>query len=1202
MLTPKISVIVPVYNVEEYLKECLDSLVNQTLDGLEVIMMNDGSTDSSQLIMENYASEYENFKAYYKENGGLGQARNFGVKYATGEYIAFLDSDDYVAVDAYQKMYETAKKTGSDIVIGNVERFNSTKIYGSGLHKKVFRETILATHITKNPELIYDTTAWNKLFKKSFWDEHQFQFPEGMLYEDLPVTIPAHYLSTSTDVIADVVYYWRARDGVDKSITQKRHELNNFMDRLTAVKMVDAFFDEHQIGGKLLEMKDYKALSLDIKMYLNELFQVDDHYMDVFMKEVQEYLKGVEPESFSKLDAIDRVKYYLLNRGEKEKLLKVLYFQKNKSRVRKTLNKGRSLKGKLLKLVNPRKAEKEKGFYGNYPFKNELPKELFKMDYELRTVPKIERVRWKGSKLIIKGFNYISKVDMKRKRNVQLTASLKNTQTGKQVEIPVRLIKRPDVTRRRGVRIRPLMRLYNYKWSGYELKIDFADPEIFQMGQGRLELWFTLTVDGLTKEFRAGGPIPGKKPRPSYKTFSGRRIIPDYNKAWDLALESDALTSEIEKKEIQGNSLKIQGWTAYPLEGSSIELFNGAQDIHYYFPLEPSDAHEDKVKGHSFQTAIDLSKLEKHPENLNWTAWLYYENESFPVTLSSDLKGEIHPRGSREVRIMSDKEGHFAVDYDRLSPSLVNAKWEENGLKVTIQTLEVALNDFERVDHVCLSLLHTGSGKMYTVPCQDEIREGDKRLYTGVIPQTDGQGAGLFETGKWELYLETHGKRDGHDKVESGRVRVEEEPNFTETLASGLKYKPYRTWDGYFNVHIRLSWRWFEDGPRRQKAVGLALYPLFRLLPMNKRTVILESYWGQSYSCNPRAIYEYMDQSGMDYKYVWILNNENIPVNGKAKTVRKKTWKYFFYLATAKYFINNANFPDFYIKRKGAVEIQTLHGTFLKTMGLDIPGENDTEKKRNNFLRRCGRWDYLLSPSSYMTRLSRHCFDYHKEILECGFPRNDVLKQDDTKETAEAIKRKLGLPLDKKVILYAPTWRVKKSFNFQMDLEQMQRELGDDHILLLRLHYFVSNSVDTSPFRGFAYNLSAYDDIQDLYLISDLLITDYSSVMFDYANLNRPIFFFTYDLELYRDQLRGFYMDLEEEAPGPLVKTTEELANSIQDIKQYDAFYRTKLDRFRSKYCEFDKGDASERVVKKVFLNESVDTGPSSETITERTS
>ena len=174
----KVSVIIPIYNVAEYLEECLESMVRQTIDSLEVIMVDDGSTDISGVIAQEYAKNYDNFFYYLKENGGLGNARNYGIQFVHGDYIIFLDSDDIVPDGAYEAMYKKAVETGNDMVVGDVQRFNSRKIYNSGLHRKAFRDAYDKTSILETPQLIYDTTSWNKMIKFSFWKEHDFKSPE----------------------------------------------------------------------------------------------------------------------------------------------------------------------------------------------------------------------------------------------------------------------------------------------------------------------------------------------------------------------------------------------------------------------------------------------------------------------------------------------------------------------------------------------------------------------------------------------------------------------------------------------------------------------------------------------------------------------------------------------------------------------------------------------------------------------------------------------------------------------------------------------------------------------------------------------------------------------------------------------------------------------------------------------------------------
>ena len=256
-----------------------------------------------------------------------------------------------------------------------------------------------------------------------------------------------------------------------------------------------------------------------------------------------------------------------------------------------------------------------------------------------------------------------------------------------------------------------------------------------------------------------------------------------------------------------------------------------------------------------------------------------------------------------------------------------------------------------------------------------------------------------------------------------------------------------------------------------------------------------------------------------------------------------------------------------------------------------MPG-TDTEKYKKNFHAESSKWDFLISPNAYSTEIFARAFNVEPaKIIETGYPRNDILYNGNNRDTIDSLKKKMGIPLDKKVILYAPTWRDdefyskgKYKFDLQLNLDQMREQLGQEYVILLRLHYLISENLDLSAYTGFAYNFSNYEDISHLYLISDLILTDYSSVFFDYANLKRPMMFYVYDIDNYRDKLRGFYFDFEATAPGPLVKTTDEV---IAEIKALDSS-ETKFASFYDKFCSLEDGEASRRVVEKVFLGRSV--------------
>ena len=257
--------------------------------------------------------------------------------------------------------------------------------------------------------------------------------------------------------------------------------------------------------------------------------------------------------------------------------------------------------------------------------------------------------------------------------------------------------------------------------------------------------------------------------------------------------------------------------------------------------------------------------------------------------------------------------------------------------------------------------------------------------------------------------------------------------------------------------------------------------------------------------------------------------------------------------------------------------------TFFKMK--DIRFKNPNEILDGCFQNR----NYLISPNEFTTEKLRSSFAYEGEVLEYGYPRNDIL-YNYTDEMVDKIKSDLNLPKDKKVILYAPTWRDDESydigkvrFNLKLDLDNLKESLSDEYIVLIRTHYFIANNLDLSRFEGFVFDVSKYEDIAELYLISDILITDYSSVFFDFANLKRPILFYTYDLDKYSNMLRGFYMDIHTEVPGPLLYTTDEVVDAIKNIDSVNMKYHDRYEEFYKRFCSIDDGNASKRIVEKIW-------------------
>ncbi len=380
------------------------------------------------------------------------------------------------------------------------------------------------------------------------------------------------------------------------------------------------------------------------------------------------------------------------------------------------------------------------------------------------------------------------------------------------------------------------------------------------------------------------------------------------------------------------------------------------------------------------------------------------------------------------------------------------------------------------------------------------------------------------------------------------------------------------------------------------------IYLFFYIRPVEKKRVLFESFMGRKYVDSPKAMYEYMltDDDYKDYEFVWFFKEsskyKHLEKNRNTKVLKYGSKAYYRYYATSKYWVTNSRVPDTILKKKNQVYIQCWHGTPLKRLGFDIEVKggnamNSLKDIRYKYQVDSKKYSYMVSPSRFCTEKFISAFNLAKVgkehiVIEKGYPRNDFLVNY-KKSDVERIKKELDLPKDKKIILYAPTWRdnqhtsgVGYTYKTEVDFDYLREQLSDEYIILFRAHYFVANSFDFKKYEGFIYNVSDYDDINELYILGDILITDYSSVFFDYSILKRPMIFYMYDLEEYQHELRDFYFDIKE-LPGPIVQKEKELVSAIKDTKHFK--YDKKYEDFNNKYTYLDDGHAAERVVKELI-------------------
>jgi CDP-glycerol glycerophosphotransferase len=346
-------------------------------------------------------------------------------------------------------------------------------------------------------------------------------------------------------------------------------------------------------------------------------------------------------------------------------------------------------------------------------------------------------------------------------------------------------------------------------------------------------------------------------------------------------------------------------------------------------------------------------------------------------------------------------------------------------------------------------------------------------------------------------------------------------------------------------------------------------------------TVLLETFRGRSAGDNPGAVGRALLSSAraQDLDVAVVVDDPAVVVPPGARAVPRRTRAWYDAMARAEVYVANAGAPYWFRKRPGQLHVQTWHGTPLKRIGEDRgPGDFATWRHRRRISDQARGWDAMVSPSRYCSEIYRSAFGYDGTILEVGYPRNDVLLAPDADMLRERVRRRLGIGQEDRVVLYAPTWRqyvgVRDAKPLYLDAEAVVRAMPDA-VVLVRGHYNSTTEDDVFVGHPRIHDVTRYPDIADLFLAADALVTDYSSVMFDFVLTDRPVVLLVPDLDQYRDVERGFYFDIEARSPGQLVSTT---ADVVDVLTAPDLDTDRRAD-FRSVFCPFEDGAASTRVV-----------------------
>ncbi|WP_406143903.1 CDP-glycerol glycerophosphotransferase family protein [Streptomyces anulatus] len=1225
MKPPLLSVVVPVHNVEAYLEDCLRSVADQTLEAIEVVMVDDGSTDGSARIAAEFAARDGRFRLVRQQNAGLSAARNTGVRHTapTVPYLAFADSDDIVVHDAYERMTASLESTGSDLVTGNVWRLTAQGRQQAWQYRWL-TATRPRTHITRDPRLLADRVAWNKVFRRSFWDAHGFAFPVGKLYEDTPVMIPAHHLAGSVDVLHEHVYYWRVREG---SITRRRTDVTGVRDRIAACEQVSAF-----LGGRdAAQRRAYDASCLrdDFGYFLDGLPMGGEAYRAAFLEGAGAFVDRAGPEALEGLPVELRIKWALVRERRLEELLTVLAFER----------------------ANGAGTFAVEGLPGRrravYPGVRGASARLARTD--IPAVARLLEARWGADgKLRLRGYAYLRNLPAASARQ-RLTVGMVRAERGRQVRpVPVRSVDAPEATVNSG------QELHGYDHAGFEMVLDPDRLPATTDGGGWL-VGLVLAAPGAVRRVAVRAPDAGADQPFVHDLGDGRRAVLDY-RGGRLRLTVSHLRARAEghrTAKADGAPLELTGRLFGGSRPTALLLTrDGSEERSCPVVTEPAEtAGGERAGGMSaagggrgpdgvgFTVRVPLADLAAAPpaphraprgvEAAGGARWrvrlLLADGARVPLPAAPDLPPPAcaDPAGDLVLdlsgppyadRVERTPEGALRVSgtYVPSAPGTATATASGGRLVLHHETLYEAVpvaatfagniaeaGADEAAGTAAKSAVYGASGENSDVSSEENYVSGVSGLsdVSGLSSEENSDRAPDHAPSRFSALIAP--------PLPEGRWEVRLDGRPVRVLGSAAERLPC----GGAESALRLERRHGDRlsvvaGPEAQaETAGRSAYGRRLLRAAHYRdgrtTLPLRDTVLYAGGDSPRAVHTELVRRGTETEHLWVTGTTpgrttHVPPGARAVPVHSAAW--YEALARSRRIVTDEQLPGWFERRPGQTVVQTWHGTPLGRFGGCLA---DTLYADHQYLatlpRRSAQWSVLVSPSRFATPWLRRSLGYGGEVLEAGSPANDVLFPPDRDKAAEGVRRGLGIPEDHRVVLYAPTYRDHLAhppaaagrtapgpyrWDPALDPGALARALGPGHTVLVRRHPRVTGGLQDGP--G-VLDVSGHPGAAGLLLVSDVLVTDYAGLMFDFALTGRPMLFHTYDLEHYRDTVRGFCLDFETRAPGPLLVTTDEVAQALRDTGSLAARHADAYESFRRDYCDLDDGGAAARVADRLL-------------------
>ena len=1161
---PLVSIVIPAYNAEAFIEKTLKSLANQTYTNIEVIVVDDGSNDGTQQVVSSFSEADSRFRVFGKQNGGPSAARNFGINKAVGDCYLFMDSDDYIDANTVELMVDAVIRDGVDLVLVGYDMVRSGKRKRPAPWiQSAFSHERHGFVLTDFPSVLVKSTVWGCLYDATFYKRAGLRFREDILYEDQPFMAEAFAKASSgVSLIPFPKYHWVQRDG---SITHVV-DLEDLEMRLNSARLsLDLLkrYSTHEV----YEARLLQILGHDLLTCLRRFNKVSEEFNSALVEELPSFYAELEDKTT--LDDAAYVAWELLEKGDTETL--ALYFA--------------DTNGSNAKLRIVQKDGKPVIDWTPYAYLGDLHSNGNVLEESLLPRANLFRVVLQDGALRVWVQAYISNIcPTEFDYDVELVLSKFDETTGHTIGDICVL---SPVEREDWPETRDESKTW---WADYSKNFYVFDIPKFWGRQNECfvptvriaaaGLKYEVKIEKIRDQVLRNLPLGDTrqlriKQHKRVQDFYYFKCVPLATLTFESSERAGILYRDLNFRIKSGSRLE----TAV-LEGTgpeSVKLLNPGEannvvklNSGYPVTLGIGERLEAiRPVEHSCRNVRFVSKNGNSIDARIKANGIYINGRS-KVVLSRTAAGKLS-LVSRPVVVVKD----VRVKGGTLGLKLRAANFLEVAPLLTIRLVDgSSVAEFER-------LVRVGSDSWIDLPLSDVPPLGlalGLGSYAISFKMSDGRRVEpiydykLLKSMPISIYDE--------NGVNTHKIKYSQKKNFL--VVKICKYMPDDAKGGYGYGKLMAEYK-------------------NATVPVQPNKVLMRTYYGENVTDNALALtYAILRSGRTDLDIYWVTKDIDTPIPEGTHRVIADSPEWFYHLATAGTILENVHQVDYFKKRPGQRVVQCFHGYPFKSMGKSYFGPQGFAMDRIlSFARREAEWDYILSPAPYASPLYRENFNFSGEFLEIGHPRNDVFIRDDAAEyrdkIAERLRKAYKIRDDQKVILFAPTYRDYAAINeFKtervdfVEPEALSSALGEGYIILLRGHAMNKRAGSAVVNAKNVIDVTQYPEINDLVMLSDMAILDYSSLRFDYAQTGKPMIFFVPDLEEYFAN-REALMPFEGTAPGPWCMNADELVEAIFDASNYGKKYGAALEQFKERFTPLEDGHASERFMNALFPGVSVE-------------